>query len=163
MASSNALVTGTLRVTQGPQAERFAPEAWDLLMRTAYTVKEDSDRMGLRLRGARMAQAPSGGMVTQGVPPGAVQVPPGGEPIILFVDQQTTGGYPVIASVISADLTSVAQLRPQILRQFRAAQLTQCGVYGEHQVPLGIDQRAIEIKHQRLHMALKILFHLLLF
>ena len=115
----------TLRVTQGPQAERFAPEAWDLLMRTAYTVKEDSDRMGLRLRGARMAQAPSGGMVTQGVPPGAVQVPPGGEPIILFVDQQTTGGYPVIASVISADLTSVAQLRPRDEVRFQAVPLAE--------------------------------------
>ena len=52
-------------------------------------------------------------MITEGVPLGAVQVPPGGQPIILFVEHQTTGGYPKIANVISADLRAVGQLRPR--------------------------------------------------
>jgi antagonist of KipI len=52
-------------------------------------------------------------MLTEGVSLGAVQIPPGGQPIVLFVDQQTTGGYPIAASVITADISSVAQLRPR--------------------------------------------------
>jgi len=52
-------------------------------------------------------------MITEGVSLGAVQVPPGGQPIILFVEQQTTGGYPKIANIISADIASVGQLRPR--------------------------------------------------
>jgi allophanate hydrolase subunit 2 len=69
--------------------------------------------MGLRLEGA--LASPHGGrqMITEGVSLGAIQVPAGGSPIILFVDQQTTGGYPKIANVISADLHRVGQLRPR--------------------------------------------------
>ena len=52
-------------------------------------------------------------MISEGVPLGAVQVPAGGQPIILFVEQQTTGGYPKIANVVSADLHCVGQLRPR--------------------------------------------------
>jgi antagonist of KipI len=51
-------------------------------------------------------------MVTEGVPLGAIQVPSSGQPIILFVDQQTTGGYPIVANVIAADLHRIGQLRP---------------------------------------------------
>ena len=68
--------------------------------------------MGLRLHGPALA-APAGGMLTEGVPLGAVQLPPGGRPIILFVEHQTTGGYPKIANVVSADLWRVGQLRPR--------------------------------------------------
>jgi antagonist of KipI len=57
-------------------------------------------------------------MITEGVSLGAVQVPASGQPIILFVEQQTTGGYPKIANVISADLASVGQLRPNHQIQF---------------------------------------------
>ena len=60
-----------------------------------------------------MSQRAARQMITEGVSLGAVQVPPGGPPIILFVEQQTTGGYPKIANVISADLHRVGQLRPR--------------------------------------------------
>lgn len=103
----------TLRVTPGPQAERFPPEARAVVYGTVYRVSEESDRMGLRLLGAPIGPPSTGRMVTEGVPLGAVQVPPDGGPIILFVDRRTTGGYPVIASVISADLWRVGQLRPR--------------------------------------------------
>jgi antagonist of KipI len=99
---------GPLRVTSGPQAERFAGE----LYRGAYTVSEESNRMGLRLRGAPIP-SPPGGMLTEGTPLGAVQVPPDGQPIILFVEHQTTGGYPKPANVISADFWRLGQLRPR--------------------------------------------------
>jgi len=103
-----ALGDGALRVTDGPQAESFADE----LYRSAYTVSEESNRMGLRLRGAAIA-SPAGQMLTEGAPLGAVQVPPDGQPIILFVEHQTTGGYPKPANVISADFRRLGQLRPR--------------------------------------------------
>jgi allophanate hydrolase subunit 2 len=69
--------------------------------------------MGLRLEGAAIPALASGEMISEGVALGAVQVPEGGMPIILFVEQQTTGGYPKIANVISADFHSLGQLRPR--------------------------------------------------
>jgi len=77
-----------------------------------WHVREDSDRMGLRLRGPSLERH-TGHMLTEGVPLGAVQVPPDGQPIILFVEHQTTGGYPKIANVVSADFHAVGQLRPR--------------------------------------------------
>ena len=67
--------------------------------------------MGVRLRGTAIP-SPAGHMITEGVGLGAVQIPPDGQPIILFVEHQTTGGYPKLANVISADLWRVGQLRP---------------------------------------------------
>jgi antagonist of KipI len=99
---------GPLRVTAGPQARWFGDE----LYAAAYQVTEESNRMGLRLRGPAIA-SPAGHMVTEGVPLGAVQIPPEGQPIVLFVEHQTTGGYPKAANVISADLWRVGQLRPR--------------------------------------------------
>lgn len=99
-----------LRVTAGPQAAEFEAAVF---YGAEYTVSSDSNRMGLRLEGAAIPSAHHGQMVTEGVSLGAIQVPPNGQPILLFVDQQTTGGYPKIANVITADLPSVGQLRPR--------------------------------------------------
>jgi biotin-dependent carboxylase-like uncharacterized protein len=98
-----------LRVTAGPQADWFAEGA---LLRSRYTVEPNSNRAGLRLRGAVIEQRQLRQLLTEGVSLGAVQVPAGGQPIVLFVDQTTTGGYPKIANVITADLWRVGQLRP---------------------------------------------------
>lgn len=98
-----------LRVTRGPQASLFADETF---YRADYIVSPDSNRMGLRLQGPPVESTQEGQMVTEGVPLGAVQIPANGQPIILFVDQQTTGGYPKIANIITADLPSTGQLRP---------------------------------------------------
>ena len=102
------LSTGPLRTTAGPQEELFAGE----LYAGEYTLTEESNRMGLRLRGPAIASSP-GGMLTEGVALGAIQVPPDGQPIILFVEHQTTGGYPKPANVISADFPRLGQLRPR--------------------------------------------------
>jgi antagonist of KipI len=99
----------TLRVTRGPQWDWFDPAA---LFAAPCRVTDDSNRLGLRLQGVGFAGA-HGKMISEGVPLGAIQVPAGGQPIILFVEQQTTGGYPKIANVIAADLPSVGQLRPR--------------------------------------------------
>ena len=112
--------TGPLRVTPGPQAHWFSSE----LYAAAYRVAEESNRMGLRLRGPAIP-SPAGHMLTEGVPLGAIQVPPDGQPIILFVEHQTTGGYPKPANVISADFWRLGQLRPRDEVRFERVTLEQ--------------------------------------
>jgi antagonist of KipI len=102
-----------LRVTPGPQSDWFPESSQHLFYSSAYRVAEESNRMGLRLEGAPIPEHSGGQMISEGVSLGAIQIPHGGQPIILFVEQQTTGGYPKIANVISADLPSVGQLRPR--------------------------------------------------
>ena len=103
----------TLRVTDGPQSEQFSPRAWSAFLENAYAVTEESNRMGLRLSGPSIAARVPGEMISEGVSLGAIQITPGGQPIVLFVEQQTTGGYPKIANVIGADLFRLGQLRPR--------------------------------------------------
>ena len=114
-AQALALLTPrkVLRVTAGPQSEWFDEGPRRLFYESSYRVAEDSNRMGLRLEGAAIAGPSGGEMISEGMALGAVQVPEGGKPIILFVEQQTTGGYPKIANVISADFHSLGQLRPR--------------------------------------------------
>ncbi len=102
-----------LRVTDGPQGDWFSEAAKKIFYESTYRVAEESNRMGIRLQGAAMPAPAGGAMISEGVSLGAVQVPEGGGPIILFVEQQTTGGYPKIANVISADFHSLGQLRPR--------------------------------------------------
>jgi len=102
-----------LRVTKGSQQDWFGPEAFEKLFSSAYTVSEQSDRTGLRLKGEAVRPREQSELLTDGIPLGAIQVPQDGQPIILFVDQQTTGGYPKIANVIAADIHRVGQLRPR--------------------------------------------------
>jgi len=102
-----------LRCTPGPQSEWFPESSHSLFYNSTYLVAEESNRMGLRLEGPSVPVSSGGHMITEGVSLGAIQVPGGGSPIILFVEQQTTGGYPKIANVISADLPGVGQLRPR--------------------------------------------------
>ncbi len=102
-----------LRVTPGPQSDWFPEAAQKLFYASTYRVAEESNRMGLRLEGAALPEGAHGEMISEGVSLGAVQIAAGGLPIILFVEQQTTGGYAKIANVISADLHSLGQLRPR--------------------------------------------------
>jgi len=102
-----------LRVTEGPQTRRFPEGALRLFSSSPYQVSEEANRMGLRLKGPPLPRLGIEDMITEGVPLGAIQVSPDGLPIILFVEHQTTGGYPKIANVISADLHRIGQLRPR--------------------------------------------------
>jgi allophanate hydrolase len=103
--------TGQIRAITGPHAQRFTDEADSLFFRSEFQVEPASDRMGTRLSGPHIA-ARKGEILTCGVVAGAVQIPSGGAPIVLLADHQATGGYPVIATVISADLGLVAQRLP---------------------------------------------------
>lgn len=100
---------GPIRAIAGPHTDRFDDP--DVLFRTAFGVSAQSDRQGVRLEGASIAQR-AGEILACGVVAGAVQVPRGGRPIVLLADHQTTGGYPVIATVIEADLGRLAQAAP---------------------------------------------------
>jgi len=102
---------GTLRVVAGPQAGLFNDAGLTAFFASPYRVDPASDRRGLRLKGPAVTH-PRIELASQGVLPGAVQVPPDGQPIILGWDGPVTGGYPVIAGVISADIPLLAQLRP---------------------------------------------------
>ena len=102
-----------LRVTSGPQSGWFSKAAQKAFYANTYRVTEEANRMGLRLEGSSLPEGAHGEMISEGVSLGAIQIAAGGLPIILFVEQQTTGGYAKIANVISADLHSLGQLRPR--------------------------------------------------
>ena len=102
-----------LRVTEGPQTDWFSEATTRAFYTGSFRVSEDSDRLGLRLVGPSLATQTAREMISEGVGLGAVQVTPSGESIILFVEQQTAGGYPKIANVIAVDLHSIGQLRPR--------------------------------------------------
>jgi allophanate hydrolase len=103
--------TGQIRAITGPHAQRFTDEADPLFFSSEFRVEPASDRMGTRLSGPRIV-AREGEILTTGVVAGAVQIPSGGAPIVLLAEHQATGGYPVIATVISADIGLVAQRSP---------------------------------------------------
>jgi antagonist of KipI len=100
-----------VRVLAGPHADWFSRESHDLLQSSPYRVSANSDRIGFRLEGQRISSR-EGRFVSDATTFGAIQVPPSGQPIVLMADRQTTGGYPTIATVISADLPLVGQLGP---------------------------------------------------
>lgn len=122
-----------LRITKAPQTHRFPEEALRLLASSPYQVSEEADRMGLRLQGPPLPHLGAEDMITEGVPLGAIQVSPDGLPIILFVEHQTTGGYPKIANVISADLHRVGQLRPRDTVRFVFVSVTDAHKFGTTQ------------------------------
>ena len=111
----DAPVYGTeheLRVILGPQDHGFDDEAISTLLGSTFTVSLDSDRMGYRLEGPQIAHRDSPDIISEGNPPGAVQVSGDGVPTVLMADRGTTGGYTKLATVISADLGRLAQAVP---------------------------------------------------
>jgi allophanate hydrolase subunit 2 len=100
-----------VRAVPGPQEEMFSAAELDVFFHSTFTVDVASDRIGARLDGVRLAGRRSG-FVSDGMVPGCVQVSPDGRPTVMLADGPTTGGYPKIASVVSADLPGLAQLVP---------------------------------------------------
>jgi len=112
----------TLRILRGPQYSSFSEQALEVLTTTPYRLTSQSDRMGYRLEGAKLTHAGMKQMkqwISDGTAMGALQVPPDEQPILLMADRQTTGGYPKIAVVISADLHLAGQLLPGDTIHFR--------------------------------------------
>ena len=101
-----------IRVVLGPQADYFTDGAMKAFLSSDYTVSPQADRMGYRLEGPILAHCKGYNIVSDGTVAGAIQVPGSGLPIVLMVDNQTTGGYPKIATVISADIPIIGRRRP---------------------------------------------------
>ena len=111
----------TLRVVLGPRDDWFTPEAIQLLGSGYYTVSAQCDRIGMRLDGPALARRRGGELASEATVLGALQVPPGGRPILFLPDHPVTGGYPVIAVVVQDDVARAAQLRPGSQLRFRLA------------------------------------------
>ncbi|MCA0423037.1 MAG: biotin-dependent carboxyltransferase family protein [Proteobacteria bacterium] len=101
---------GPLRVVLGPQDEHFTPAAIAAFLAADWTISSTSDRMGFRLEGPKLEHAKGFNIISDGIAFGAIQVPGSGQPLVLMADRGTTGGYPKIAVVISADLPRLAQM-----------------------------------------------------
>jgi len=116
---------GTLRVLLGPQDDCFTAAGIATFLSAEYTITREADRMGYRLDGPAIEHAKGYNIVSDGIPLGAVQVPGAGQPIVMLVDRQTTGGYPKIATVIAPDVAALAQLRPGAKVRFRAVTMAE--------------------------------------
>ena len=129
-----------VRVIVGAQAGEF-DASWT---ERSYRVSAHSDRMGVRLGGAAIARTRPTDLISSPMAPGAIQVPPDGQPIVLLADAQTVGGYPVIAHVATVDLPLMAQLRPGDNVRFRVVSLA------EAREVFGARERALALLHEGL-------------
>lgn len=119
----DAGLSSPIRVVLGPQADYFDDGAIVAFLAGEYRVSMQSDRMGFRLEGPAIAHARGHDIVSDGIVTGAIQVPGSGQPIVLMADAQTTGGYPKIATVISADIPLLARRKPGSAVCFAAVSL----------------------------------------
>jgi biotin-dependent carboxylase-like uncharacterized protein len=99
------------RVILGPQNDYFSEAEIAAFFDSEYAVTGSSDRMGMRLAGRPIAHARGYNITSDAIAPGSIQIPGNGQPIVLLADRQTTGGYPKIATVVSADLPALGRLR----------------------------------------------------
>jgi len=111
------------RVILGPQDDRFTPDGIAAFLGGPYEVAPQADRMGYRLKGPLVTHAAGHDIVSDGIPLGGIQVPGEGQPIVLLVDRQTTGGYTKIATVISVDIGRLGQAKPGHRVRFRRVTL----------------------------------------
>ncbi len=108
-----------VRVIFGPQDDYFTERGISDFLSSEYTVSEKSDRMGVRLSGKPVENKNGVDIISDGIVMGSVQIPASGEPIIMMADRQTTGGYAKIATVITADLSLIAQAAPGTKIRFK--------------------------------------------
>jgi allophanate hydrolase len=114
-----------IRIVLGPQHEYFTDAALALLLEAEYRVSRDADRMGMRLDGPALSHRGGWDIVSDAIATGAIQVPGSGQLILLLADHQTTGGYPKIATVVSADLSVVGRRRPGDPLRFAAVSIAE--------------------------------------
>jgi biotin-dependent carboxylase-like uncharacterized protein len=110
---------GTVRVVRGPQDGYFVEDSIRTLFEAPWQVTLDVDRVGYRLQGPPLAHRGRAELLSDGLLPGAIQVPSGGQPIVIMPDGPTTGGYPKIGAVLRADLRGLAQARPSQTIRFQ--------------------------------------------
>jgi biotin-dependent carboxylase-like uncharacterized protein len=110
-----------LRFVPGPRDDWFVPAALETLATQPYFVSPDSNRIAVRLQGPALERATRDELPSEGLMPGAIQVPASGQPVVMLADHPTTGGYPVIGVVVAEDLWLLAQARPGSSLRFAIA------------------------------------------
>lgn len=115
--------TPTVRMIEGPEHRSLTDASRHALRDATFRIAPDSDRMGFRLTGQTLELSSALEMLSSGVTAGTIQLPPGGAPIVLMSDRQTTGGYPRLGDVITVDLPLLAQLRPGDAVRFQLTDL----------------------------------------
>lgn len=123
-ASAKDLYTdkNNIRIIEGAEYDWLNDDAKKILQSTPFVISNQSDRMGYRLNGENLSLKNTSQLISSGVTKGTIQLLPDGQIIILMADHQTTGGYPKIAHVISADISKLAQLNPNEKIQFNIIQ-----------------------------------------
>ncbi|MGI4834245.1 MAG: biotin-dependent carboxyltransferase family protein [Janthinobacterium lividum] len=114
-----------LRALRGPEYDEFAPASQQAFWHEPFTITPAADRMGYRLAGPALSRPAGRELLSSAVAPGTVQVPPGGQPLVLLADCQTTGGYPRLAHVVAPDLAQLAQARPGAALRFAEVSLAE--------------------------------------
>lgn len=130
-----------IQVILGPQQEYFTTQGLKNFLEGDYVITPESDRMGYRLRGPKVEHRLGADIITDATPPGSVQVPGDGMPIILVADGQATGGYAKIAVVITADQDKLAQARPGDTIRFQKVT-----IHKAHQLLTEMENRIQQIK-----------------
>ena len=106
-----------MRIVWGPQDDYFSDKGRRTFIESDYRVSKEADRMGIRFEGPAIEHAKGADIISDGIGPGAIQVPGAGLPIVLLADRQTVGGYSKIATVASVDLPRLGRLLPgQVVR-----------------------------------------------
>lgn len=125
--------THVFRVVDGAHATHFRSESAVAFARAEFAIGSNSDRMGLRLHGPQITPPGGGRLLSEGMMWGAIQITESGQPIVLMPDHPTTGGYPVVACVIAADLPRLGQLRPNERVKFERVSLEHARAAWSHQ------------------------------
>ncbi len=141
----------SVRALPGPEYEQFSPASQRAFWAEPFTVTPAADRMGARLSGPSLERLAAPELLSSAVTFGTVQVPAGGQPIVLLADCQTTGGYPRLAQVIAADRSRLAQALPGTQLRFRPVTLAEAqALYLAQEQHLSALARAVHLKIMRL-------------
>jgi antagonist of KipI len=139
-----------VRLIAGAHYDLLDDESRDRLGAGTFRISPNSDRMGYRLAGVTLSLREPVELLSEGVAFGTVQLPPGGEPIVLMADHQTTGGYPRLGEVASIDLPLVAQLKPGDRLRFRLVSVDEAHqLYLAQERELALASFGIALKHSR--------------
>lgn len=137
-----------VRLIEGAHVSLLTADARQRLVRNDLRVGAQSDRMGYRLEGPTLETTGGRDLLSEGVAFGTVQLPPGGVPIVLMADRQTTGGYPRIGEVASVDLPLLAQLRPGDRLRFRTVTVGEAqAAEAQREAELAQARLAIRLRH----------------
>ncbi len=139
-----------VRLIPGAHHDLLDDESHDRLTAATYIISASSDRMGYRLGGVALTLREPVELLSEGVAFGTVQLPPGGEPIVLMADHQTTGGYPRIGEVASVDLPLIAQLKPGDRLRFRLITVAEAqAAYLAQERDLEVARYAMNFRYSR--------------